>query len=244
MPDPKTILITGATSGIGQALVHQMAAQHWRVIAVGRREPRLKELAERTGAMTLALDVSDTEALERALGDLPPLDAFVASAGIARSFGSLTDASRQDVDQTFAVNTTSVAHALRMVLPGMRDRQRGHIVLVGSVAGVHPTLSAIYGASKGALHLMAQNLRLELGGSGVRVTEVLPGRVNTEFFEVNFEDEALRRQMGSPPIDLLEAKDVAATIAFALAQPAHVNIERIDILPTGQAMGGSKISPR
>ena len=240
---PRTALVTGASSGIGAALVRSLRRADWSVIAVARRAERLEALAEETGATPLALDLRDTDALERELAALE-VDALIANAGIGRAFGSIVDATREDVEATLDINVASVAHALRMLVPGMRRRATGHVVLVGSVAGLYPISSALYGASKGAIHLLAQNLRLELGGTGVRVTEIVPGRVATEFFEANIDDAELRERMGNPPIQLLEPRDVAASIQFALEQPSHVNLGRIEITPTEQAIGGASLTPR
>jgi 3-hydroxy acid dehydrogenase/malonic semialdehyde reductase len=238
----RTALVTGASSGIGAALVRTLRQQGWQVIAVARRADRLAALAEETGAQALALDLRDTDALEHALRGLN-VDAFIANAGVGRAFASIVDATREDIEATLSVNVTSVAHALRMIVPGMRARGAGHVVFVGSVAGLYPISSALYGASKGAIHMLAQNLRIELGGTGLRVTEVVPGQVATEFFEANFDDPVLRAKMGNPPIRLLDPEDVAASVAFALAQPRHVNLGRIEITPTEQAIGGASLTP-
>jgi len=243
MTTSRTVLVTGASSGIGAALVRALSASGWEVVAVARRADRLAALAEETGARALPLDLRDTEALERELGALE-VDAVVANAGVGRAFDSLVDASRDDVDLTLGVNVASVAHAIRMLVPGMRARGRGHLVFVGSVAGLYPISSALYGASKGAIHLMAQNLRIELGGSGIRVTEIVPGRVATEFFEANFEDAERRIAMGRPPIRVLDPSDVASSITFALEQPDHVNVGRVELTPTEQAIGGASLTPR
>lgn len=239
----RTALVTGASSGIGAAVVRTLRQAGWDVHAVARRADRLEQLAEETGARPLALDLGDTDALEQALGDLE-IDALVANAGVGRAFDSIVDATREDIDVTLGINVNSVAHALRMLVPGMRDRGRGHVVLVGSVAGLYPISSALYGASKGAIHMLAQNLRIELGGAGVRVTEIVPGRVATEFFATNFDDFDRRAKMGRPPIEMLRPDDIAASIAFALAQPDHVNVGRIEITPTEQAIGGVHLVPR
>jgi len=127
---------------------------------------------------------------------------------------------------------------VRAVLPSMIERGRGHIVHLGSVAGLYPIRSALYGASKGATHLFAQTLRMELVGTGVRSTEIAPGRVGTDFFAVAIDDEERLRKV-QVDITILSADDVASAILWALEAPAHVNVATVEIVPTDQALGGT-----
>ena len=122
----------------------------------------------------------------------------------------------------------------------MVKRKKGHIINIGSIAGLYPLSSSVYGGSKGAVHLINQNLRLELSGTGVRCTEINPGRVDTEFFDVAFDKkkDAMKMRAG---LTMLNSKDIADSILFALMAPAHVNISSIEITPTEQAPGGVKI---
>ena len=137
----------------------------------------------------------------------------------------------------------AATHVLRAVLPSMVARKRGHVVNISSVAGLYPIKSSVYGASKGAVHLLSQNLRLELQGSGVRVTEICPGRVATEFFDVAIDDAALRAKVKDTGIEELTAEDIAGAIMFALDAPWRVNVNLIELQPTEQTFGGFSLNP-
>ena len=179
--DYKTALVTGASSGIGAATVRVLTGRGMTVHALARREDRLKDLADATGCIPLALDLRDRDAIHDRLGALD-VDVVVGNAGVGRGFDGLLNASPEDIDITFETNVQALVHVLRAILPGMIGRQRGHVVNIGSVAGLYPISSVIYGGSKGAVHLINQNLRIELGGTGVRATEICPGRVANRVF--------------------------------------------------------------
>lgn len=239
--DYKTALVTGASSGIGAATVAKLRQGGLEVHAVARRTERLKDLAEATGCHVHAVDVNDTEQVYETLGSLE-IDVLVNNAGIGRGFDKLTQATREDIDRTLETNVTSLVHVTRSVLPGMLARRRGHIFQISSIAALYPLLSSLYGASKGAVHLFSQNLRMELSGSGVRHTEICPGRVKTEFFQNAIDDEARRNTM-LEGFELLESDDVADAIVYALGTPWRVNISLIEMTPTEQAPGGLLIQP-
>ena len=168
---------------------------------------------------------------------------LVNNAGVGRAIQSLPDADPADIDQTIATNVTAALHAVRSVVGPMIERGRGHIVNVGSVAGLYPLLSGVYGASKGAIHLMSTNLRLELAGTGVRVTEICPGRVRTEFYDAAIGGKAAMANMGATGISELQPEDIVSAILFALKAPLHVNISTIELLPTEQTVGGVTATP-
>ena len=130
----------------------------------------------------------------------------------------------------------------RLVIPGMTRRGRGHIVNIGSVAGIYPIASTVYGGSKGAVHLISQNLRLELRGTGIRVTEINPGRVLTEFFD-NVVQEEVPGVPKAPPIQAMTADEVADAILYAIRAPAHVNVSMVELQPTEQWFGGGGFDP-
>lgn len=239
MDEYRTALVTGASAGIGQATVRALRKAGLAVTAVARRAERLEELAGETGAVPLVLDLCDTEALYAALGPLE-VDVLVANAGLGRGMASFVDADPGDIDLTIDTNVTAFLHTLRAVLPGMRARQRGHVVGIGSVAGLYPLQSPIYGGSKGAVRLASQNLRLDLAGTGIRVTEICPGRVVTEFVAGAAGEEAARRTYGS--FDELRPEDVAEAILYAVGAPWRVNVSTIEIVPTEQAFGGIKFT--
>ncbi|MGI9490949.1 MAG: SDR family oxidoreductase, partial [Geminicoccaceae bacterium] len=184
LSDYKTALVTGASSGIGAATVRALAARGIHVHALARREERLKALADETGCTPMPLDLRDRDAIHDRLSSLD-IDILIGNAGMGRGFDGVINASPEDIDMTFGINVQALVQVLRALVPGMVQRKRGHVVNIGSVAGLYPINSVIYGASKGAVHLLNQNLRIELRGSGVRSTEICPGRVKTEFFDAS-----------------------------------------------------------
>ena len=242
LTDYRAALVTGASSGIGAEVAARLAARGLAVHALARRRERLDELAARTGCTTHVVDLRDTDALYRDLGDLE-VDVIVNNAGLGRGFEELFRVAPEDIETTIGTNVTAVFHVLRAVLPGMVERKRGHVVNIGSVAGLYPIKSSVYGASKGAVHLLSQNLRLELQGSGVRVTEICPGRVTTEFFDVAWDDPEVRAKMKNTNIAELTAGDIAEAIVFALDAPQHVNVNLIELQPTEQTFGGFTMTP-
>ncbi len=241
LTDYRTALVTGASSGIGAATVQALATRGLQVHAVARRARKLEQLAEDTGCTVHQLDLCDTDALYRVLGEIE-VDVLVNNAGLGRGFDTIVNASREDIERSIDTNVTAALHVVRAVVPGMVERRRGHMVHIGSIAGLYPLLSSVYGASKGAIHLMCQNLRTELKGTGVRNTEICPGRVHTEFFDTAIDDTGRRQSMVSG-FELLRAEDVADAIVFALDTPWRVNISTIELTPTEQAPGGIAIEP-
>jgi NADP-dependent 3-hydroxy acid dehydrogenase YdfG len=236
----KTALVTGASAGIGAATARALAAKGIAVTAVARRGERLEALASETGATPLVLDLRDTKALYAALETLE-VDILVNNAGLGRGMADFLTADAEDIDLTIDTNVSAFLHVIRAVAPGMAARKRGHIVNIGSVAGLYPLQSPIYGASKGAVRLASQNLRLNLEGTGVRMTEICPGRVVTEFVEQAAGAKAAEETYGQ--FNELQAQDVADTIMFALDTPWRVNLSTIEIVPTEQTFGGVKNVP-
>lgn len=239
--DYKTALVTGASSGIGEAVVHMLCARGIEVTAVARREQRLGELAEKTGCQTMVVDVCDVDAVHRDLAKLAP-DIVINNAGMGRGFDNLLKVSADDIERVIQTNVSGAIHVLRATLPGMVARNRGHIVNIGSVAGLYPSTSALYGASKGAIHLLQQNLRLELMGSRVRCTEICPGRVHTEFYQQALDDKDQSEKMYQG-FEVMQPQDIADAIAYALEAPWRVNVSTIELTPTEQYFGGATITP-
>lgn len=235
----QTAVVTGASSGIGAATVRVLSSRGMRVHALARRSGRLDDLAAETGCDTHVLDVRDFEALGELLSGLE-VDVLVNNAGVGRAIDSLPEADPADIDQTMDTNVTAVLHAIRAVLPGMSDRGRGHLVMIGSTAGLHALPTAVYGASKGAIHMMTANLRLELVGTGVRVTEICPGRVATEFYDAAIDDPRIRADLKETGITELSSDDVANAVVYAVESPWHVNVTTIEIQPTEQSYGGAR----
>jgi 3-hydroxy acid dehydrogenase/malonic semialdehyde reductase len=232
-------VVTGASSGIGAQTVVALTAAGMRVHAVARRADRLDALAEATGCVAHTLDVRDTAGLDALLAPLE-VDVLVNNAGLGRAMSALTDATYDDVERTISTNVNAVLHACRSVLGGMIDRRHGHIVNLGSMAGLYPLSAALYGASKGAVHRLSTNLRLELRGTGVRVTEICPGRVSSEFYDVAIDDPSDRAAAQDSGIEEITAADVADAIVYAVTAPARVNVNRIELQPTEQTYGGSQ----
>ncbi len=239
--DYKTALVTGASSGIGAACVRALKERGLEVVASARREDRLAALAEETGCRTLALDLDNTEAVYEQLADLE-VDVLVNNAGLGRGFEGFLKSSPAEIDEVLRINVTAAIHVVRAVAEGMAGRQRGHIVNVGSIAGLYPVGFPVYGASKGAIHLFAQHLRVDLKGSGLRFTEICPGRVETEFFDTAFKDEG-DRQTFLRGFRLLQPEDIAEALVYAVSAPWHVNISTIELTPTEQVPGGAVIAP-
>ena len=242
LKDYRTALVTGASSGIGAAVAVALSERGLEVHALARRKDRLESLQAKTGCRIHVQDVRETESIYQ-LFESSRLDILVNNAGLGRGFEALADTRPEDIDKTIETNLSASLHLLRAVLPGMIERRCGHIVNMGSVAGLYPLKWSLYGSSKAAVRMLSQNLRLELEGTGVRVTEICPGRVTTEFYDVTIDDPARRDEIKSSGIRELQPQDIAAAIMYALDAPWHVNVNRIEIMPTEQTYGGSQFAP-
>ncbi len=225
-------IVTGATSGIGRAIALAMHGQGHDVVAFGRRKEALAEL-EALGLRTRAVDLADRVALAVALTGLAP-DVLVNNAGMMPRMAPFCDLTEDEIDRAVAVNLGSVLAMTRAVAPGMRDRGRGHIFFTGSTAGHAPFANlAVYCATKAAVGGFAQALRLDLAPHGVRVTEIVAGRVETGLYNALLPAEA--RAAMYADASAVQPGDVAAMVAAVLALPPHVDVARFDILPTRQA---------
>ncbi len=243
LSDYRTALVTGASSGIGAATVAALSKRGLRVHALARRADRLERLAEATGCEIHRLDVRETDSLHQLIGSIKP-DILINNAGLGRAFGSLATAEIDDIERTFDTNVTAATHAIRAALPEMIERADGHIVNIGSMAGLHAIPAALYGASKGAIHMLSTDLRLELEGTGVRVTEICPGRVSTGFYDVAIDDPEISAKAKNSGVDEVTAGDIAEAIIYALDAPWRVNVNRIELQPTEQTYGGTQFVPR
>ncbi len=184
----------------------------------------------------------DTARVFEVIGALDA-DIVVNNAGLGRGFGNLHEAHPEDIDTTIDTNVRAAIQVLRASLPGMLARNRGHLVNMSSVSALHPLASTVYGASKAALHLLSQNLRLELAGSRVRVTEICPGRVSTEFFDAAIDEPEKRSALKETGITELAAGDIADAVIYALDAPWRVNVSLIELQPTEQIFGGMSLRP-
>ena len=236
--DYKTALVTGASSGIGEATVKILSENNIEVYAIARRKNRLNKLSKKTGCIPLVMDVTDTSSIEKLRKK--KFDVFVNNAGVGRGFSKIFSTKAKDIDTTINTNVNAFLQLLRCITPNMVKNKMGHIFNIGSIAGIYPLSCSVYGGSKGAVHLINQNLRMELSGTGVRCTEINPGRVATEFFDVAFDNKKDSKKM-QKGFKLLSPIDIAESILYALNCPAHVNVSMIEITPTEQVPGGVKI---
>ena len=235
-------LVTGASSGIGAAIVRRLAGAGREVVAVARRADRLASLAEETGCRTEALDVTDGERAEAFVRELGP-GVLVNNAGTGHGIAGLEKADAGGIRTTLLTNVEAPLLLVRAAVPAMRERGGGHIVNMGSIAGLYPIVSAVYGATKGAMHLLSQNLRVELKGTGIRVTEIAPGRTRSEFYDAGGLAEEDRARMTGTGITELTPDDVARSVLWALEAPPHVNVGLIELTPSEQALGGAHMTP-
>ena len=242
LKDYKTALVTGASGGIGEATVGMLTTHNIEVHAVARRYKRLEQLQTTTGCQIHALDLRDTDRLYQEFSNME-IDILVNNAGIGRGFDGLLNASVEDINTTLETNVQAAVHLIRALTPGMVKRKRGHIVNIGSVAGLYPLNSVVYGGSKGAMHSISQNLRVELKGTGIRVTEICPGRVDTGIFDASIDDAATLEKVKDTGIEVLQPEDIADSIRYALDTPWHMNISTMEIAPTDQYYGGVHMSP-
>lgn len=240
-----TVFVTGASAGFGAAIARRFAREGWRVIATARRADRLAELKDELGdaVHTAVLDVRDPEAITALLAGLPPrfaeIDVLVNNAGLAKGLGPAQDADLDDWDTMIDTNVTGLVHVTRAVLPGMVQRGRGHVINIGSTAASYPYPGGnVYGATKAFVHQFSLNLRADLPGTGVRVTCVEPGLVGgTEFSVVRFDGDQRKANQVYAGVDPLTADDVAESVYWASNQPAHVNINLIELMPVAQSSG-------
>ena len=237
--DYKTALVTGASSGIGAAIVERFCKEGLEVHALARSADLLNDLSARTGCHPHAIDVCNLEAITRLTEEIP-FDILVNCAGINFP-GSITTATPTQVDTEIAVNLQSALHLVRLIMPGMLARDRGHIINISSIAGIYNFIGSntLYHTTKAAMHMLSRQLRVDALGKRVRVTEICPGRVATDIFaHVNGTDTATARAQFIDGFELPQATDIADAIAFAVAAPVAVNISNMEILPTLQVAAG------
>ncbi|RZL96648.1 MAG: SDR family oxidoreductase [Variovorax sp.] len=235
--DYKTALVTGASSGIGAAVVERLCKEGLQVHALARSGEKLKELAARTGCIPHAIDVSDLAAVT-ALTREVDFDVLVNNAGVDRP-GSILKADAEGIDLLVDVNLRAVLHLCRLVVPGMVARDSGHVVNISSIAAAYNFGgNSTYHATKAAVSMLSSQLRIDCFGKRVRVTEICPGRVATDIFAHVHGDSEETRKRFVEGYELPEAADIANAIAFAIAAPVAVNIGHMEITPTLQVPGG------
>jgi serine 3-dehydrogenase len=242
----KTILITGASSGIGAACATVFGQENCRLILAARRlenlECQAQQLYElyKTETHLLQLDVRDRAAVELAIGSLPSpwseVDILINNAGLSRGLDKLYLGDIEDWEEMIDTNIKGLLYLTRYVLPGMVDRGSGHIINIGSIAG-HQTYPGgnVYCGSKAAVKAISEGLKLDLLGTPIRVTSIDPGMVETEFSQVRFHGDRERAKKVYEGIKPLTAQDVADVIFFCATRPAHVNINQVILMPVDQA---------
>ncbi|MBV1838239.1 SDR family NAD(P)-dependent oxidoreductase [Acetobacter estunensis] len=241
----ETVLVTGATAGFGAAIARRLVKDGHRVIGTGRRTARLEELHAELGEQfhPLTLDMTDRKALRALPHSLPEewrrVDVLVNNAGLALGIGPAQDAEINDWESMIATNISGVVEITRALLPGMVERDHGHILSIGSTAGTYPYAGGnVYGGTKAFVSQFMRNLRTDLLGTHVRATNIEPGLCGgSEFSNVRLRSDEKAEDVyrGTHP---LLPEDVAETVAWIIGLPAHVNINRIEMMPVCQAAGG------
>jgi len=235
--DYKTALVTGASSGIGAAVVERLRAEGLQVHALARSAQALGALAERTGCIAHAIDVTDLAAVTR-LAQEVEFDVLVNNAGVDRP-GSILKADAEGIDLLVDVNLRAVLHLCRLVVPGMVARDRGHVVNISSIAAAYNfNGNSTYHATKAAVSMLSRQLRIDVFGKRVRVTEICPGRVATDIFAHVHGDSRETHERFVEGFELPQARDIASAIAFAIDAPIAVNVGHMEITPTLQVPGG------
>jgi NADP-dependent 3-hydroxy acid dehydrogenase YdfG len=241
--DYRTALVTGGSAGIGAAIVERLSAEGVKVHAVSRNAPRLKALAAKTGCVAHAIDITDVKAVEQLLKPLE-IDILVNNAGVSRA-GNIATMDAFGIDEQVDVNLKAALHLIRLILPGMIDRDCGHVVNITSIAGLYNfSGNTVYHATKAAMHMVSQQTRVAAYGKRVRVTEIVPGRAETEIFGKVIGDMEAAKKQFYDGYESLKVEDVADAVAYAIGTPRHVNIGQIEIMPTFQVPGGLNFERR
>ena len=245
-------MVTGASSGFGESISRQLVQAGYKVIGTGRRVERLAALADELGEqfLPLAFDVQDKAATRAAIAALPAewseVDLLVNNAGLALGLEPAHKADLEDWEQMIATNISGLTLLTRLLLPGMVARNRGHVINIGSIAGTYPYPGGnVYGATKAFVKQFSLNLRADLAGTAIRVTNVEPGLCGgTEFSNVRFHGDDAKAASVYQGVEAIQPEDIANTVLWVSQQPAHVNINSIEIMPVAQTFGPLNISRR
>lgn len=243
----KIALVTGATSGIGEAAAIKFAENNFDLIITGRREDRLtamKQKLENMGAKVLSLcfDVRNETEVNNALGNLPQewqeIDILLNNAGLAAGLSAVQDGDSDDWNRMIDTNIKGLLYVTRCVSPGMISRKKGHIINIGSIAGkeVYPN-GNVYCATKHAVDALTKGMRIDMLPHNIKVTQICPGAVETEFSIVRFHGDKARADKVYEGYECLLANDIADCIIFVATRPPHVNINDMVVMPTAQASG-------
>lgn len=244
------ILVTGATAGFGETITARFIDAGHKVIATGRRTERLEKLKDKYGdkVLPLQLDVRDRAAIEQAISQLPAewqaIDILVNNAGLALGLEPAQNANPDDWETMIDTNAKGLVLVTRAVLPGMVARNKGHIINIGSTAGSWPYQGGnVYGATKAFVRQFSLNLRTDLHGTAVRVTNIEPGLVGgTEFSNVRFKGDDGKASSVYDGTQALTPEDVTEAVFWVSALPAHVNINTLEMMPVSQTYGGLKVA--
>ena len=233
---PGTAVVTGASAGIGAAALRHLAAAGYRVVGGARRVERVRRLTAELGGEALPLDVTDPESVATFVAAVPEVALLVNNAGGALGLDPIAEAVDERWETMYQTNVLGTLRLTRAFLPALVASGAGHVINVGSIAGFETYVGgAGYTAAKHALRALTRTLRLELLGQPVRVTEVAPGLVETEFSEVRFYGDRERAAKVYEGMTPLSADDVAECIAWAASRPPHVNVDEIVVRPRDQA---------
>lgn len=235
-------LITGASSGFGEATARKLAEKGWQLVLVARREDRLLSLKAELGDAVLAcvcLDVRDRQSVKQQLEPWNgKIHLLVNNAGLAVGLDPAWQADLDDWDRMIDTNIKGLTYVTRALLPGMVEQSRGHVINIGSIAGSYTYPGAnTYGATKAFVERFSMNLRADLHGTGVRVTNIEPGLAETEFSKVRFKGDVEKANSIYQDNSPLQPEDIAESVAWCASLPEHVNINRLEIMPTGQSFG-------
>ncbi len=237
----KTILITGATSGFGEACARRFASAGWDLILAGRRTQRLVSLQSELGnvvSKTLTLDVRDREDVHDQLSGLPAIDVLLNNAGLALGLEPAWAVDLDDWDTMVDTNVKGLMYCTRAILPGMVRRNCGHVVNIGSTAGSWPYPGGnAYGGTKAFVQQFSRNLRADLLGTRVRVTEVDPGMAESEFSQVRFKGDDQAAAKVYAGAEALSPADIAEVVYFVVTLPGHVNVNALELMSIDQSWG-------
>ncbi len=245
---PSTVLITGATGDFGRAFAGRFALLGSKLVLVGRDAAKLSSLAQglnenfKTSVHTCVFDMADKKGMETAVNGLPEnfrdIDLLINNAGLALGLDPAPSCDLSDWETMIAVNNTALVQMTRLILPGMAQRKRGHIINIGSTAGTYPYPGGnVYCATKAFVKQFSLSLRSDLKGTNIRVTNIEPGMIETQFSTVRFKGDAEKAQKVYDNTENLHAEDVAEAVVWSATLPPKFNVNRIELMPTTQSFG-------
>lgn len=244
---PDIVLITGATGDFGKAFAQRFAGIGSKLVLHGRNKEKVDALCQQyPGSIGLIFDITDKKAMKVALDGLPEsyknIDLLINNAGLALGLEKAYEANLEDWETMIDVDVKALTQMTRLVVEGMAARKKGHIINIGSTAGNYPYPGGnVYGAAKAFVKQFSLNLRADLTGTNVRVTNIEPGQVETQFSTVRFKGDAERAKKVYAGANSLTASDVAEGVFWAATLPPHFNVNRLEIMPTSQSFAGLSV---